>query len=58
MAVETDSPLLIGTTVADFRNLWGRPANAHVVTWNDPAAGFAELVEKLGALARRLPEAR
>ncbi|MFL4472646.1 nucleoside hydrolase [Paeniglutamicibacter sp. MACA_103] len=52
--VETHSPLLIGTTVADFRSLWGKPANAHVVTWNDPEAGFAELVARLGALARRL----
>lgn len=55
--VETDSPLLIGTTVADFRSLWGRPANAHVVSWNDPEAGFAELVERLGALARRFDTA-
>lgn len=57
VAVETESPLLIGTTVADFRGLWGKPANAHVVTWNDPEAGFAELVGKIGALARRLPPA-
>lgn len=52
--VETESPLLTGTTVADFRSLWGKPANARVVSWNDPAAGFAELVSRLGALARRL----
>ncbi|GAA3696032.1 nucleoside hydrolase [Zhihengliuella alba] len=52
--VETDSPLLIGTTVADYRGLWGRPANARVVAWNDPEAGFAELVDRLGAHARRL----
>ncbi|MBV1780302.1 nucleoside hydrolase [Paeniglutamicibacter sp. ABSL32-1] len=55
--VETDSPLLIGTTVADFRSLWGKPANAHVVSWNDPEAGFAELVARLGALARRIDTA-
>ncbi|WP_309079962.1 nucleoside hydrolase [Zhihengliuella sp.] len=52
--VETESPLLVGTTVADYRGLWGRPANARVVDWNDPEAGFAELVERLGAHARRL----
>ncbi|TFH57705.1 nucleoside hydrolase [Glutamicibacter arilaitensis] len=52
--VETESPLLFGTTVADFRGLWGKPANAHVVVANDPEAGFAELVQRLGALARKL----
>ncbi len=55
--VETGSPLLFGTTVADFRSLWGKPANAHVVSWNDPEAGFAELVDRLGTLARALPPA-
>ncbi|WP_240520450.1 nucleoside hydrolase [Glutamicibacter sp. BW77] len=52
--VETESKLLFGTTVADFRGLWGKPANAHVVTGNDPEAGFAELVTRLGNLARKL----
>ncbi|HJX79398.1 nucleoside hydrolase [Glutamicibacter sp.] len=52
--VETESKLLFGTTVADFRGLWGKPANAHVVTVNDPEAGFAELVTRLGSLARKL----
>lgn len=54
--VETESPLLVGTTVADFRSLWGRPVNAHVVSWNDPEAGFAELVARLGTLARALDQ--
>ncbi|MGO3256556.1 nucleoside hydrolase [Glutamicibacter ardleyensis] len=54
--VETDSPLLFGTTVADFRGLWGKPANAQVVVANDPEAGFAELVQRVGALARKLNE--
>ncbi|MDV2978184.1 UNVERIFIED_CONTAM: nucleoside hydrolase [Actinomycetes bacterium ARC8] len=54
--VETESPLLFGTTVADFRGLWGKPANAQVVVANDPEAGFAELVQRLGALARKLNE--
>lgn len=52
--VETESPLLFGTTVADYRGLWGRPANARVVSWNDPAAGFDEFVERTAALARRI----
>ncbi len=51
--VETESQLLFGTTVADFRVLWGKPANAHVVSHNDPQAGFEELVKRLGALARK-----
>ena len=54
--VETESPLLFGTTVADFRGLWGKPANAQVVVANDPEAGFAELIQRLGALARKLNE--
>ncbi|WP_434922363.1 nucleoside hydrolase [Glutamicibacter sp. PAEs-4] len=54
--VETDSPLLFGTTVADFRGLWGKPANAQVVVANNPEAGFDELVQRLGALARKLNE--
>jgi len=52
--VETESQLLFGTTVADFRGLWGKPANAHVVSHNDPQAGFGELVNRLGALARKV----
>jgi len=52
--VETESQLLFGTTVADFRGLWGKPANAHVVSRNDPKAGFEELVKRLGTLARKL----
>lgn len=52
--VETESPLLFGTTVADFRSLWGKAANASVVSWNDPQAGFLELVQRIGALAARL----
>ncbi|WP_313810549.1 nucleoside hydrolase [Glutamicibacter sp.] len=54
--VETDSKLLFGTTVADFRALWGKPNNAHVVSWNDPEQGFAELKDKLAKLAKRTSE--
>jgi inosine-uridine nucleoside N-ribohydrolase len=56
--VETESSLLIGTTVADFRNLWGHPANARIVSDNNPPAAFDELVASLGGLARKLAAAR
>lgn len=52
--VETESQLLFGTTVADFRGLWGKPTNAHVISQNDPKAGFEELVQRLGELARSM----
>ncbi|MFD5277456.1 nucleoside hydrolase [Pseudarthrobacter sp. NPDC058362] len=50
--VEADSPLLAGTTVADFRGLWGFPPNARIVTDNNPAQAFTELVSTVGRLAR------
>ncbi|WP_411376221.1 nucleoside hydrolase [Arthrobacter sp. MPF02] len=52
--VETESPLLLGTTVADFRGLWGVPPNARIVTNNNPEQAFAELVSVVGSLASRL----
>lgn len=52
--VETDSPLLAGTTVADFRGLWGLPPNARIVAGNDPAHCLDELISSVGALARSL----
>jgi inosine-uridine nucleoside N-ribohydrolase len=52
--VEVDSPMLRGTTVADFRNLWGKPPNARIVAENYPAAAFDELVNSVGQLARRI----
>jgi purine nucleosidase len=54
--VEIDSPLLAGTTVADYRNLWGHPHNARIVSDNNPRAAFDELVKSVGGLARRLAE--
>ncbi|MEE1620117.1 nucleoside hydrolase [Zafaria sp. J156] len=56
--VETESSLLLGTTVADFRGLWGRAPHAHVVEWNDPEAGFADAFRRLGLLARRIDGTR
>ncbi len=52
--VETDSPMLTGTTVADFRGLWGHPPNARIVSGNNPRQCFDELIGSVGALARRL----
>jgi purine nucleosidase len=52
--VETGSKMLIGTTVADFRGLWGVPPNARVVSANHPEAAFRELVSAVGGLARCL----
>ncbi|WP_461189887.1 nucleoside hydrolase [Arthrobacter sp. Z4-13] len=52
--VETGSRMLIGTTVADFRGLWGQPPNARVVSASFPEAAFRELVSAVGSLARRL----
>ncbi|TLM86652.1 nucleoside hydrolase [Pseudarthrobacter sp. NamE2] len=52
--VETESALLLGTTVADFRGLWGVPPNARIVTNNNPEQAFAELVSAVGSLAARL----
>ena len=55
--VETTSSLLIGTTVADFRGLWGLPPNARIVASNDPEQCFEELISSVGALARRITSA-
>ncbi|TLM72583.1 nucleoside hydrolase [Pseudarthrobacter sp. NamB4] len=52
--VETGSTLLMGTTVADFRGLWGRAPNARIVADNNPGQAFRELVSRVGALAARL----
>lgn len=40
--VETESPLLRGTTVADTKNHWGRNANVKLVTNIDPEQAWAE----------------
>ncbi|WP_422936595.1 nucleoside hydrolase [Sinomonas sp. P47F7] len=52
--VETEAARLVGTTVADYRGLWGEPPNARIVSGNRPAEAFAEFVSSVGALARRL----
>ncbi|MEW9870619.1 nucleoside hydrolase [Arthrobacter sp. HS15c] len=52
--VEVDSPLLMGTTVADYRNLWNHPPNARIVSDNKPEQAFGELIRSVGGLAARL----
>jgi purine nucleosidase len=52
--VETRPGPLVGTTVADYRGLWGRKPNARIVSWNDPPAVFDEVIGSIAALARRL----
>ncbi|WP_223263172.1 nucleoside hydrolase [Arthrobacter sp. NamB2] len=50
--VETQSPLTIGQTVADFAGMWKRAPNARIVTGNDPEAVFELMVRRLSHLAR------
>ena len=52
--VEVESALLMGTTVADYRNLWKHLPNARIVADNNPQQAFRELVRAIGALAVRL----
>ncbi len=52
--VETTSPLLVGTTVADYRGLWGKAPNARIVVDNDPEQCFEELIASVGGVAREL----
>lgn len=54
--VEVGSAMLMGTTVADYRELWGHPPNARIVSDNNPEQAFRELVSSIGALAARLRE--
>ncbi len=42
--VEADSALMRGTTVADIRGHWGRPANAHLIESADISGAHAELL--------------
>ena len=50
--VETAASRLFGTTVADYRGLWGEAPNARIVSGNHPAEAFDELIRSLGTLAR------
>ncbi len=50
--VETESPLLIGTTVADWVGHWQREPNADIAVRTDPAEFFDRLVHRVGNYAR------
>lgn len=52
--VELVGTLTRGTTVADWRGMWGRDANVAIATHTDPEAFFDRLIERVGALAARL----
>ena len=50
--VETESPLLIGPTVADWVGHWKREPNADIAVSTDPAEFFDRLVHRVGNYAR------
>ncbi|KZF10505.1 nucleoside hydrolase, partial [Rhodococcus sp. EPR-279] len=52
--VELVGTLTRGTTVADWRGMWGREPNAAIATRTDPEAFFDRLIERVGELAARL----
>ena len=52
VAVEAESELMRGTSVADLRGHWGRPANCAVVTAVDIAVAHREFSRALEFLAR------
>lgn len=51
--VELAGTLTRGQTVADWRGVWGRPANADIVVATDPEEFFRRAIERISALARR-----
>lgn len=50
--VELAGTLTRGQTIADWRGMWRRPANADIVVDTDPAEFFERVVDRVGALAR------
>lgn len=52
--VELAGTLTRGQTVADWAGMWGRPHNAAVVVDTDPDEFFRRVIERVGALARRV----
>lgn len=52
--VELGGTLSRGQTIADWAGLWGRPFNASIAVDTDPAAFFAQFIERVGGLARRI----
>ncbi|MCW1249728.1 nucleoside hydrolase [Acaricomes phytoseiuli] len=54
--VELAGSLTRGATIADWQGHWGRPRNAWVGLETDPERFFDQLIERVGALARRLDQ--
>jgi purine nucleosidase len=52
--VELTGEITTGQTVADWRGLWGRKANADVAVEGDGPVFLERLIERLGALAARV----
>ncbi|XCJ83439.1 nucleoside hydrolase [Ruicaihuangia caeni] len=50
--VELAGTLTRGQTIADWRGMWGRAANADIVVDTDPAEFFRRTIERVGSLAR------
>ncbi len=50
--MELAGTLTRGQTVADWRGMWGRPHNAHIVVDTDPAEFFRRTTDRVGRLAR------
>jgi purine nucleosidase len=55
--VELDGSLTRGMTVVDWDGLWGRAPNADVAVQVDAGRFLDELVDRIAALARRVPRA-
>jgi purine nucleosidase len=54
--VELAGSLTRGTTIADWTGKWGREPNAWVAIRTDPARFFDQLIERVGALSRRIQD--
>ena len=52
--VELAGTLTRGTTVADWRGMWGREPNAAIATTTDPVRFFDDLIDRVGGMAERL----
>lgn len=50
--VELAGTLTRGTTIADFRGLWGREPNADIAITTEPRVFLDQLVERIGHFAR------
>jgi purine nucleosidase len=55
--VELGGTLTTGETVTDWRRSWGRPPTLEVAVEGDAGGFFERFVERVGALAARLPDA-